>query len=82
MKHLESIKLWFEVRGYPNKLIEQEMEKAKFLKNRKRCEVCLNINETSTSTSTVTGQTYIINHKFNCKYRGLVNLLTCNGCKK
>ena len=26
-KHPDSIKSWFEVRGYPNKLIEQEMEK-------------------------------------------------------
>ena len=27
------MKSWFEVRGYPNKLIEQEMGKGKFLKN-------------------------------------------------
>ena len=32
-KHLESVKSWFEVRGYPNKLIEQEMEKVKVFKN-------------------------------------------------
>ena len=32
----------------------------------KRCEVCLNANETSTFTSTVTDETYIINPKFNC----------------
>ena len=32
-KHLESMKSWFEVRIYPNKLIEQEIEKIKFLKN-------------------------------------------------
>ena len=29
----------------------------------KRCEVCLNINETSTFAITVTGETYIINHE-------------------
>ena len=33
LKHLESMKSWFEVRGYPNKLIEQEIEKVKFFKN-------------------------------------------------
>ena len=33
LKHIESMKSWFEVRGYPNKLIEQEMEKVKISKN-------------------------------------------------
>ena len=33
LKHLESMKSWFEVRGYPNKLIEQEIEKVKFFRN-------------------------------------------------
>ena len=33
LKHLEIIKSWFEVRGYTNKLIEQEMKKVKFLKS-------------------------------------------------
>ena len=33
LKHLESMKSWFEVRTYLNKLIEQEMEKVKFFKN-------------------------------------------------
>ena len=165
LKHLESMKSWFEVRGYPNKLIEQEIEKVKFFRNgnvlrqrdprkgvpfvltyhplfksmgkiinknlyllymnnevkkvftpkpmisfrsakkmscylvraklypeerskgsfkcgSKRCEVCLNVNETSTFASTVTGETYIINHKFNCNDKCLVYLLTCNCCKK
>ena len=36
LKHLESMKSWFEVRGYPTKLIEQEMEKVDFLKNGNR----------------------------------------------
>ena len=81
LKHLEIMKSWFEVRGYPNKLIEEEKKKVKFLKNCKRCEVCLNVNETFTFTSTVTSETYIINHKFNCKDKGLVYLLTCNCCK-
>ena len=33
LKHLESVKSSFEVRGYPKKLMEQEMEKMKFFKN-------------------------------------------------
>ena len=47
----------------------------------KRCEVCINVNETSTFTSTVTGETYIINHRFDCNEKYLVYLLTCNKCK-
>ena len=33
VKHLESMKSWLEGRGYPNKLIEKEMEKVKHFKN-------------------------------------------------
>ena len=33
LKHLESMKFWFEVRGHPNKLIEQEIEKVKFFRD-------------------------------------------------
>ena len=32
----------------------------------KRCAMCLNFNETSTFTSSVTHETYKINHKFDC----------------
>ena len=41
----------------------------------KCCEVCINVKETSTFTSTVTGETFI-NHKFDCNARCLVSLLT------
>ena len=47
----------------------------------KRCEVCINVNETSIFTSTVTGETYIINHRFDCNERRLLYLLTSNKCK-
>ena len=52
-------------------------------KNRgsKRSEVCINVNETSTFKSTVTGETFIINQKFDCNARFLVYLLTCRRCK-
>lgn len=32
----------------------------------KRCEVCINIDEASTFTGTVTGETYMINRRFDC----------------
>ena len=47
----------------------------------KCCEVCKNVNETSTFTSTVTVETHIIYHRFGCNERCLVCLLTCNKCK-
>ena len=33
LKHFGTLKFWFEVRGFPNKLIEQEMESVKCFKN-------------------------------------------------
>ena len=48
----------------------------------KRCEVCDNVTETSTFTSTVTQNTYKINHQFNCSEKCLVYFLTCNKCFK
>ena len=44
----------------------------------KRCEVCINVNQTLTFTSTVTGETYIINQTFDCNERCLGYFLTCN----
>ena len=48
---------------------------------RKCCEVCKNVNETSTFASTMTGETYTINHRLDCDERCLVYLLTCDKCK-
>ena len=48
------------------KLYPEERTKVSFKCGSKRCELCLNVNETSAFTSTVTGETYIINHKFDC----------------
>ena len=42
-----------------------------------RCEVCLNIHETDTFTSTTTGESFKINHKLNCNDNCLIYLLTC-----
>ena len=43
----------------------------------KRCEVCLNVQETSCFSSSVTKKTDKINHQFECNERCLVYLLTC-----
>ena len=48
----------------------------------KRCAVCLNVNETSTFTSSVTHEAYKINHKFDCNSKCLNYLLTCKQCSK
>ena len=44
------------------KLHPEERTKGSFKCGSKRCEVCLNVNETSTFASTVSGETSIINH--------------------
>ena len=49
---------------------------------KKRCEVCDVISETDTFSSTVTGDSFKINHKFNCNYKCLVYLATCKICNK
>ena len=64
------------------KLHLEERTKGSFKCGSKRCEVCLNVNEKYTFTSTVTGETYIISHKFNCNDKCLAYLLTCNCCRK
>ena len=48
----------------------------------KWCEVCDNVTETLTFTSTTTQNTYKINNQFNCIEKWLVYLLTCNKCFK
>ena len=63
------------------KLYPTETAEGSYKYGEKRCEVCINVNETSNFTITVTGETYIINHRFHCNDRCLVYLLTCNKCK-
>ena len=48
----------------------------------KRCEVCLNVQETSCFSSSGTNETYKINHQFECNEKCLVYLLTCKKCLK
>ena len=47
-----------------------------------RCQVCLNVTETETFTSTSTNQTYKINHQLNYNESPLIYLLTCKICRK
>ena len=47
-----------------------------------RCQVCNNIEETETFSSTVTGETYKINHHLCCNDKCLIYLLTCKVCAK
>ena len=46
------------------------------------CEVCMNISETNTFTSNVTGETYKTNHKLTCDDNYLIYLLSCKCCGK
>ena len=48
--------------------------------NKPRCLVWVNVTATNTFSSTVTGKTYKINHKFDCDEDCLVYLLTCKHC--
>ena len=42
-----------------------------------RCQICFNVNETNTFTSTVTKKNYKINYKFDCSDKCLIYLLAC-----
>ena len=48
----------------------------------KRCEVCLNVQQTSCFSSSVTNETYKINHQLECNEKCLIYLLTCKNCLK
>ena len=41
-------------------------------------EVCINVIETDTFTSTATAESFKINHKFNCDDKCFIYLLTCS----
>ena len=48
----------------------------------KYCEVCKYITNTDTFTSSITGETYKINHRLDCNDKYLLYLLTYSKCKK
>ena len=49
---------------------------------RRRSKVCSNVTEADTFSSTVTGETFQINHELNCDSKCLIYLLKCKFCKK
>ena len=50
---------------------------------KQRCEVCDNVTDTSIFSSTVTEDTFKINHKIkNCDDKCLIYLVTCKQCNK
>ena len=49
---------------------------------KKRCEVCVNLCETDTFSSTVSWETFKINHKLNCDDKCLIHRFTCECCGK
>ena len=59
------------------KLYPLERRVASFKCGGRRCQVCLNVTETATFTSTSTNQTFKVNHEFNCNEGSLIYLLTC-----
>ena len=65
-----------------DKLYPVERSVGSFNCKRPRCKICAYINETDSFTSTVTGETYKTNHRFDCMDKCLIYLLTCNKCRK
>ena len=49
---------------------------------RPRCQICAYVNDTDSFTSMVAGETYKINHRFDCMEKCLIHLLTFNKCTK
>ena len=49
---------------------------------KRRCEVCTSVTETDTFFSTVTGETFQVNHELNRDDKCLIYLLKCKVCNK
>ena len=64
------------------KLYPIERTMGSFRCGSKRFKVCKYITKTNTFTSSVTGETFKINHRLDCNNKCLVHLLTCKKCKK
>ena len=48
--------------------------------DKRRCEVCNNVTDTPIFSSTVTGNTFKINHSLNCDDKCLICHVTCKKC--
>ena len=58
------------------KLYPLERSVGSFKCNGNRCQVCMNMTESNTFSSSV-----VINHSFNCNDKCIIYLFTCNKCK-
>ena len=63
------------------KLYPLERSVGSFKCNGKHCQVCINLTESNTFSSSVDKKEYVINHSFNCNDKCIIYLLTCNKCK-
>ena len=52
-----------------------------FKYNSIRSQVCMNVTESNTFSSSVDKNEYVINHNFNCIAKCIIYLPTCNICK-
>ena len=64
------------------KLYPLERKRGSYKCGSLRCLVCNNIKETDTFTSTVTGESFKVNHHLFCHGKCLIYLLTCKVCTK
>ena len=66
-----------KAKSYP---LHRKLGSKKCAKN--RCGVCDYVTDTDTFASTVTGESFKINHQLNCDDRCIIYLLTCKQCQK
>ena len=64
------------------KLYPVERSVGSFNCKRQHSQICAYVNEKDSFTSTTTGETYKINHKFDCMDKCFIYLLTSNKCRK
>ena len=64
------------------KLYPLERKTGSYKCGNSRCLVCKNIEQTDTFSSTVTDESFKINHHLCCNDKCLIYLLTCKVCKK
>ena len=60
------------------KLYPLERSVGSFKCNGKRCQICMNVTESNTFSSSVDKKEYVISHSFNCRDKCIIYLLTCN----
>ena len=63
------------------KLYPLERSVRSFKYNGKLCQVCINVTESSTFSTSVDKKEYVVDRSFNCNDKCFIYLLTCNKCK-